>query len=211
MEEATTHLALQIPTLDKLAGKVAEMWGHIEQMEPRLAVLEERVKMQEKALRVIEQERDQAVLAKGKLQQKILLGQIAYTMSDLLESFVFGQNGSGSFVPLSVSDYADNSAHMTTEQQARWSSAQAFFAKQMPVKKLLEADKYLRWLRNEPAHGKSQVKETSFAQLHSWAGVHCKNKAIVPVQQYLRVLNQFSSVSKPLAPNIAMDAKVKQQ
>ena len=107
--------------------------------------------------------------------------------------------------------YADNSAHMTTEQQARWSSAQAFFAKQMQVKDLLEADMYLHWLRNEPAHGKSQVKETTFEQLHSWAGVHCKSKAVIPVQQYLRVFNQFSSVSKPLAPNISMDTKIKQQ
>ena len=211
LEQATTKLALQLPTLERMRGKVTRAGHHIEQIEMRLAALEDRAKKQDKAIRVIEQERDQAKLAKGKLEQKILLEQIAYTMSDLLENFVFGPAGSGSLVPLSVSDYAQNTAPMTTEQQARWSSVQAFFEKHMPVQDLLAADKYLRWLRSEPAHGKAQLKDTTFAQLHSWAGVHCKSKAVSPVQQYLRVLNQFSSVSKPLTPNIPMGAKVKQQ
>lgn len=190
---------------------MTEAGEHIEQIEARLAALEERGKKQDKAIREIQQERDQAKLAKARLEQKILLGQIAYTMSDLLENFVFGPAGSGSLVPVSVSDYAGNIVPLTKDQQARWSSAQAFFAEHMPMQDLLAADKYLRWLRSEPAHGKSLLKDTTFAQLHSWAGVHCKTKAVRPVQHYLRVLNQFSSVSKPLAPNISMDAKIKQQ
>ena len=206
VKEAATHLALHLPTFKKLAEKVAQAGGDIEQMETRLAILEEQVNKHEKALDLLAKERDQAVLAAAILQQKNLLGQIAYTMSDLLERSVFGQSGSGSLVPLSVSDYANNSVPMTAEQQERWSNVQAFFAKQMRLKELFEADKYLRWLGNEPC---ALPKETTFAQLHSWAGVHCNSKAVIPVQQYLRVLNQFSSVSKPLAPEIAMDAKVK--
>ena len=178
-------------------------------METQLAALKEQVKQLKDDIRVIKQHRRRAMLEEGKLRQVFLLGQIAYTMSELLEDFIFGQAGSGSMVPLSLKDYAHNTVPMTEDQQARWSSAQAFFAMHIPLQDLVASDEYLRWSFKEPGHGQSQPKDTSFAELHSWAGVHCSPNAVSLVQQYLRILNQFSTVNKPLAPSISMSAMIK--
>ncbi|DBA80604.1 TPA: hypothetical protein ACH3X1_007861 [Trebouxia sp. C0004] len=68
----------------------------------------------------------------------------------------------------------------------------------MPLKEIVEADKYLRWLSN---HGKSQIQKTPATDLHTWDGLHCKAKAAVPVQRYIQVLNKLSTSGRPLAPN----------
>lgn len=70
----------------------------------------------------------------------------------------------------------------------------------MPLKEIIEADKYLLWLSSEPAHGKLQM-ESSVSDLHTWAGVYCKAKAVAPVQRYLQVLNKLSTSGRPLAPD----------
>ena len=56
---------------------------HIDKIESRLTALKKGELIVDKAIRQLQQERDQAILSKAKLQQKILLGQIAYTMSDI--------------------------------------------------------------------------------------------------------------------------------
>ena len=71
----------------------------------------------------------------------------------------------------------------------------------MLLKEIIEADKYLCWLRNEPAHGKSQIKDSTATDWHTWAGLHCKAKALVPVQEYMQVLNKLSTNGQPLALN----------
>lgn len=131
----------------------------------------------------------------------MLLGQIAYTLSDVLEDFVFGEAGSSSFVPLSISDLANNNIELSEGEQARWAAAKAFLTSAMPLKEIVEADKCLRWLSSKPADGKSQIRETTAADLHTWVQLHCKAKAVVPVQRYMQVLNQLSTSDRPLAPD----------
>jgi len=81
----------------------------------------------------------------------MLLGQIAYAVSDLMEDFIFGEAGSSSFVPLSISDIINNNIELSEEEEARWAAAKAFLTSTMPLKEIVEADKYLRWLSSKPA------------------------------------------------------------
>lgn len=206
----TQHLAnhdrstLQLPILEQLKEKGKAASFHMDEIENRLTALEHRDRAKDKANRQLQQERNQALVSKAKLQQKILLGQIAYTVSDVLEEFVFGEAGSGSFLPLSVSDYANNTVELSQEEQVRWTAAREFLTSTMPLKEIIEADKYLRWLSNEPAHGKFQIMETTISNLHTWFGVYCKAKAVAPVQRYLQVLNQLSTSGQPLAPDMSL-------
>jgi len=211
LEDTTTQLTLQLPILEQLKDKITTAGLHVDKIENRLDALEKRDLARDKAIKQLQQERDQALVSKAKLQQKILLGQIAYTVSDILEEFVFGEDGSSSFLPLSISDFANNTVQLTEEQQSRWAAAQAFFTTSISLKEIIEADKYLRWLRNEPAHGRSQIRDTTVAQLHTWAGVHCKAKAVASVQRYLQVLNKLSTNDRPLAPNRSLAKVVQQQ
>lgn len=182
---------------------------HIDKMEARLTALEKGDRSKDKAIKQLQQERDQALLSKAKLQQKILLGQIAYTVSNLLELYIYGEDGSDSFLPLSVSDFEDNTVDLSEAEEARWRDAKAFLTSTMSIKEIIKADKYLRWLRNEPAHGKSQIKETTVTELHTWAGLHCNAKAVASVQKYLKVLNQLSTNGRPLAPDKSLAAVVR--
>jgi len=155
----------------------------------------------DRAIRQLQHEQNQAVSSKVKLQQEMLLGQIAYAVSDLMEDFIFGEAGSSSFVPLSISDITNNNIELSEEEEARWAAAKAFLTSTMPLKEIVEADKYLRWLSSKPADGKSQIRETTAADLHTWAGLYCKAKAVVPVQRYMQVLNQLATSDRPLAPD----------
>ncbi|DBA92233.1 TPA: hypothetical protein ACH3X1_015939 [Trebouxia sp. C0004] len=188
---------------EETIGRVKTLWQ--QGFDLKWPILNPRRRKEEafnldKAIRQLQQEWDQALLSKAKLQQKILLGQTAYTVSDILEDCIFGEAGSSSFLPLSVSDFANNTIDLSEEEQARWAAARAFLTSTMLLKEIIEADKYLRWRRNEPAHGKSQIKETTATDLHTWAGLHCKAKAVVPVQRYMPVLNKLSTKGRPLAP-----------
>jgi len=207
-EDKTSQPKLQLPILEALKDKIEIAGLHIDKTESRLTALENHDLTADKAIRQLQQERDQALLSKAKLEQEILLGQIAYTVSHVLEDFIFGEAGSSSFLPLSVSDFANNTVNLSEEEQARWAAAQAFLTSTMPLDEIIEADKYLRWLRNEPAHGKSQIKETTATDLHIWAGLHCKAKAAVPVQRYMQVLNKLATSGRPLAPNKSLAAVV---
>lgn len=164
-----------------------------------MTALQSRELTKDKAIRQLQQERDQALLSKAIFLQKTLLEQIAYTLSDILEDFIFGEAGSSSFLPLSVSDFANNTIDLSEEEQARWAAAKASLTSIMLLKEIVEADKYLCWLRNEPAHGKSQIKESTATDVHTWAGLHCKAKALIPVQEYMQVLNKLSTNGRPLA------------
>ena len=205
---------MQPPVLEKLKDKIITAGPLIDIIETRLRALEKRDLAKGKAITQLQQERDRGLASKAKLQQKTLLGQIAYTISDILEEFVFGEEESSSFLPISISDFANNNMQLTEQQQARWAAAQAFFTSSMPLDEIIEVDRYLRWLSNGPAHGRSvtQTRDTKAAQLHAWAGVHCKaKKAVTSVQRYLQVLNKLSTEDRPLAPNISLAKLVQQQ
>lgn len=72
---------------------------HVNKIENRLTALESGDLMKEEAIMQLQQDRDEALVSKVTQQQMMLLGQIAYTVSDVLESFVFGEAGSSSYVP----------------------------------------------------------------------------------------------------------------
>lgn len=91
---------------------------HIDIIETRLRALEKRDLAKGKAITQLQQERDRGLASKAKLQQKTLLGQIAYTISDILEEFVFGEEVSSSFLPISISDFANNNMQLTEQQHA---------------------------------------------------------------------------------------------
>ena len=120
---------------------------------------------------------------------------------------MFGDAGPSSLLPLSVSNFANNTVGLSEEEQARWAAAKAFITSDMQLKEIIEADKYLRWLRTEPAHGKSEIKETTATDLHTWAGLHCKAKAVAPVQRYVQVLNKLSTNGRLLALNKSLAKK----
>lgn len=65
----------------------------------------------------LQQEQDQALLSKAIFLQQTLLGQIAYILLDILEDFIFGEAGSSSFLPLSVSDFANNTIDLSEESK----------------------------------------------------------------------------------------------
>ena len=114
----TTQLTLQPPVLEKLKDKIITAGPHIDIIETRLRALEKRDLAKGKAITQLQQERDRGLASKAKLQQKTLLGQIAYTISDILEEFVFGEEVSSSFLPISISDFANNNMQLTEQQHA---------------------------------------------------------------------------------------------
>lgn len=111
--------------------------------------------------------------------------------------------GLAAMCPRSVSDFDNNTMDepLSEEQQVRWAAAKRFLSTDMPLKEIIETDKYLRWLSNRPAHDRAQIRETTTAALHTWAAGYCKAKAVTSVQRYLQVLNQLSTNSRPLAPD----------
>ena len=48
------------------------------------------------------------------------------------------------------------------------------------------------------------MRQSTLQDLKTWAGVHFPPGAVVPVQRYLEVLNNFSSKNKPLVPDISV-------
>ena len=73
----------------------------------------------------------------------------------------------------------------------------------MPSEELLSADNALRTVSFDDAHGRqSQMRQATLQDLKTWAGVHFPPGAIVPIQKYVEVLNDFSSKNIPLVPAI---------
>ncbi len=48
------------------------------------------------------------------------------------------------------------------------------------------------------------MRQSTLQDLKTWAGVRFPPGAVVPVQRYLEVLNNFSSKNKPLVPDISV-------
>ena len=133
-EDKTSQPKLQLP-IGALKDKIEIAGLPIDRTESRLTALESRLSAlkyhdlaTDKAIRQLQHEQNRALSCKTKLQQEMLLGQIAYTVSDVLEDFMFDEAGSSSLLPLSISDLANNNVELSEEEQARWAAAKAFLA-----------------------------------------------------------------------------------
>lgn len=204
----TQHFAMRLPDLEELQDNNQVAGVHTDNMKNRLTALEHSVRAQAKHIQQLQQEQVQALASRTDLQQKMLLGQIAYTISDVLEDYIFGETKFGSFVPISLSEFAANTVDLSDEQKSRWTAAKSFLTKSMSLKEIIEADKYLRWLTNGPALEDHQIQETSATDLHTWAGLHCRAKAVAVVQKYLQVLNKISNADRPLVPSKSLAALI---
>lgn len=188
---------------------LAEIGAHMEEQDskifaPQLQEQKQQLQSQSATIKSLVQDRDKAVAARERQQQQVLLGQVAYVFSGIVESFIYGPEGSGSLVPLSLSQIAKRASQgqLTEAQQLQLHEVQQSVSAVMPFAELLEADKYLRTLRFEATHGsKAQVKQTTQQMLQTWAGVHCKSAAVMPVRKYVQVLTKFTTSNKPLAPD----------
>lgn len=177
----------------KITALQAQVQGQQQQLQSQGATIDSLVR-----------DRDKAVAARERQQQQVLLGQVAYTSSGVVESFVYGTAGSGSLVPLPLSQLAKRAkqGELTEPQQVRWQAVQQSIPSFMPFAELLQADKYLRKLRFQAAHkSKAQINSTTLQMLQSWAGVHCKAAARMPVRKYAQLLNNFTTSNRPLAPD----------
>ncbi len=205
LESATSKISLQSPLLSKMRTLVHGIGLHIDEQDQRIRVLEGQLQSQRRDIRTLQQESDRARQGRDKRLQAVLLGQAAYTLSGLVEAHVYQGQPTGELQPLSLKQLAakHSAQQLTPEQAERWLHAQALLGSTgMPVNTLIQADKVLRKLRYEPAHGSSQQRNsTNMALLIQWADVHIDAMALGPVKEYLKVLNRFSSSNKPLCPD----------
>jgi hypothetical protein len=202
VENHSSTLSQQLPVLTRLKELLESIGNHIEAQDRRLVALEEQMKEQRATINGLMQERDKAVAGRERQQQKVLLGQLAYKLSGLVESFVYGSGGSGSLVPRSLKQMQNSEDELTEAQKKRWLAVQDLVSSVMPFKELVDVDKYLRKLRFESAHGSdAQAQKTTLQMLETWAGVHCITEAVLPVRKYAQLLNKFSDGNRPLAPN----------
>jgi hypothetical protein len=203
-EDCHASFASLLPLVRTLRRHIEATGKYMEEQDQRIASLEKQGARLDKQVAQLVRERDHAVESKSLAQQKILLGQVAYTMAGMVEHYVYGPDGSGSLVPLRMEDLASKAEHLAGTQRARWVAIVKEISKIMPFEELVEADRYLRWLRNAPAHGSlQQIKDTRAVDLRDWAQRHCQVRAVGPVQRYVQVLSRFSVGERPLQANVA--------
>lgn len=190
-----------LPRSEELKTHLQTAGRHIDNQNERLKKLENNVSSLKKDVMKIKYERDSTVEAKEKAQQEVHLGQVTYTMANIAEVYVYGENGSESFVHLDLSQLDDRaqSQTMTEEQLVRWNKFKATVSNKLDFQHILAVDKYLRYLRHAPAHDTTeQSRQTTASDLKAWASVHCSAKTMQTVQAYIDVLNLFSKNNRPL-------------
>ena len=74
LEDTTSQLKAQLPILEALKDKMQVAGLHIDKIESRLTALEKRELIEDKAIRQLQQERDQAILTNC-MQQPNKLGE----------------------------------------------------------------------------------------------------------------------------------------
>lgn len=95
-----------------------------------------------------------------------------------------------------------DSVNLLPEQKS-WEAVQQFTSPFMPFEELLRVDKALRLQRCDVAHdSKDKNAKITLQNLKTWAGVHFPAQAVMPIQNYLQVLNNFSSKNRPLVPDL---------
>ena len=203
-----SKIAQQLPVLQKLRA-LQEQLGHgAEAQDKRIRKLEAQVHSQQQAIGHIQQDAASAKAASAKRFEQLLLGQAAYSLSGVIELYIYGPGGDPGALQMPPSlthmNKCSQNGHFTDDQQSRWESVKQYCSRHMPFQQLLAADRALRDLRREPAHGsRSEIRQITLQDLENWAGKHCNPKAIRPIQQYARLLNQFSTSNRPLAPDLS--------
>ena len=168
---------------------IAEMQGDVQLLKSKVASLEKQVKEVTGELAASKVHAHVAVEAKKKVEQKVLLGQIAYTFSEMFKRYVFADDPDV-LNPPSLQDMVLSYSTLTAVQQRRFDAIMQKAG--MSQKRMLEADKYLRRLGQEPTHGSwGSIKATTLHQLEGWASAHCTPEAAPFVLQYVRVLAHF--------------------
>lgn len=185
-----------VPLLQELTEKIKTASSHEGTLVQRVADLEKEVR------------RIGALLAEAdakheEMRRVILLGQLAYKLSRIIEQYVYGPEGSGELVPLKMKDLVERSSRWSGHQRTRWDKVVREIQRIMPLSDAVKVDKYLRWLRFEVAHGTgAEESSASLADLLAWAQQGCDAKAVSQVQKFTRVLNRFSNDDKPLLASV---------
>lgn len=200
------------PTLRRLKDIVEKVGGQVDAQDGRILQLGLRLKQQDQCIRsqilrieVLEKNASKAVLAKEKRQQRVLLGQAAYALAKIIEQYVYGPAGfpHGLGLPVSLNKISKDLVNFLPEQKSCWEAVQQYISPFMPFEELLRVDKALRLQRYDVAHGSNDKNaKTTLQNLKSWAGVHFPAQAVMPIQNYLQILNNFSSKNRPLVPDL---------
>jgi hypothetical protein len=175
------------------------------QLQQRIKRQHQHIQRQDARIEFLEQNSKRADAARAKKWQRILLGQAAYALSKIIEGYLYGSAGfPGALgLPVSLEQLKKSAADFTPEQMRRWEAIERHCSSVMSFEELLSADKALRTLSFDDAHGRqSEMRQATLQDLKSWAGVHFPPGAVVPIQKYVEVLNNFSSKNKPLVPDI---------
>lgn len=140
---------------------------------------------------------DRAVKSKAALQQMILLGQLAYSMTKVIHQVVYENHGP----PPALSEMFDRDVldDMSELEHARWLKLKATLKQSGQLTHMKRVDAYLRGLRNPPAHGSvSAARSTTAKQLVQWADEHCDVAWTASVKHYVEVVGRFATPGRPL-------------
>ena len=151
----------------------------------------------QEGVRRADQDRDQAIQAREKVQQKVLLGQLAYTLSSVIHKVVYEERG----LPPTLFDMSSawTLQEMSAEEHAAWQALMKCFREAGPMTTLSQGDRYLQQLRNPSAHGTSaEAKNTTSSQLEVWASRHCDQAHSSVVKTFIKLLSKFSVPDRPL-------------
>jgi len=191
--------------LEKVGGQVDAQDSKILQLELHVKKQDQRIIRQDTRIEVLEKNASKSAGTKDKRQQRVLLGQAAYALAKIIEQYVYGPAGfpHGLGLPVSLNKIDKDSANLPPDQKSRWEAVQQYCSSFMPFEELLSIDKALRLQRFDIAHGsKAENAKITLQELTTWAGVHFPAQAVMPVQNYVQVLNKFSSRNRPLVPDV---------
>lgn len=214
-ENSTANTVQQLAILKTIREHISRAGTLVDDRDARITRLEQQVEQLLVDRRKEEIQRSKQAGKRERREQKLLLGQAAYTFSELVESFVFNNEGAPVARHPSLTEMAKMAGRptrsenehtikprMTAAQKRRWQQVEAIMATIQPPHHFLDADQVLRELRYQPAHGSDAERQsTSLQQLLSWAG-SVDEVSVGAVKQYVSLLSRFSSRNSPLEPNI---------
>ena len=203
VSEAIPKLRELKDILESMGGQVDAQESKILQLESHIKQQDQQIKKQDRRIGVLEENANRAAAAKNRKRQQVLLGQAAYTLAKIIEQYVYGPAGIPHSLGLPTTLNKIMKTDKQEEQRARWEEVKQYCSSIMPFEDLLTIDKALREQRFSVAHGsKAEKEQTTFRELTTWAGVHLPASAVTAAQNYVRVLNNFSSKNKPLVPDV---------
>ncbi|KAG2453261.1 hypothetical protein HYH02_002584 [Chlamydomonas schloesseri] len=128
-------------------------------------------------------------------RRAVLLGQLVYTVDDIVTSYVFGPGSR----PMSLNDIQTTVEYdADVQQQQRWQQVTAFAEKQgVPIGLLIVRSSALRSQRFGVAHGRpDELDSTTPDQLRAWA----TSSYATATELLLKFLGPLTQDSKPLRP-----------